>query len=112
MTTPTDCSDPTAAISEPPPSDFEAGLRRIITYTGEKRYRRWIAYTAVFLVIYFTLAKLISWAIFLLFGLRLSSISIFSHSFAFGIALQALDFIPLAITVLIFLKLRKIYRTR
>ena len=112
MTIPLYGSDPTAAIPEPPPSDFETGLRRIITYTGEKRYRRWIAYTAVFLVIYFALARLISWAISLLYGLGISSISIFSDSFTFGIALQALDFIPLAITVLIFLKLRKIYRTR
>ena len=109
MTTPTDCSDPTAAISEPPPSDFEAGLRRIITYTGEKRHRRWVAYTVVFLTIYFALAKLIFWLISLLYALAIPQSNIFGP-FTFGMVLQALDLIPLAITLPIFLRLRRIYR--
>ena len=67
MTTPTDCSDPTAAISEPPPSDFEAGLLRILAYLSEKPYRRWIAYALIFSIIYAALATVLSYSFTFLF---------------------------------------------
>ena len=91
-------------------TEFEAGLRRILAYTGDKRHRRWIAYTVVFFVIYFSLARLFSWVISLLYGLAILPNSIFPNSFTFVIALQALHFIPLAITLPVFLKLRRIYK--
>ena len=113
MTTSTDCSDPTAAISEPPPSDFEAGLLRILAYLSEKPYRRWIAYALIFSIIYAALATVLSYSFTFLFP-PFSSLGISFPNMAAALVFYgyASRLVPLAITVLILLKLRKIYSTR
>ncbi len=113
MTTPSDDSDPPVINPQSPTreaAECEAGLRRVLAYICEKRYRRWSAYAMTFLVIYASLAKLVSWLITLLFALAIPPRAIFLDPFKFGIALQALDFIPLLITLLIFIGLHRIYK--
>ena len=113
MTTPPADSDSTAADSEPSPSDFEAGLLRILAYLSEKPHRRWIAYALIFSIIYAALATVLSYSFTFLFP-PFSSLGISFPNMAAALVFYgyASRLVPLAITVLIFLKLRKIYRTR
>ncbi len=55
MTTSSEDSNSPAANPQLPISEAaecEAGLRRVLTYICEKRYRRWSAFAGVFLLIY------------------------------------------------------------
>ncbi len=114
MTTPSDDSDPPVANPQLPTREAvecEAGLRRVLAYLSEKRYRKWIAYVMIFSIIYAALATVLNYSFSLLFPPFFS----FGKSFPSMAALvfygYASRLVPLAITVLIFLKLRRIYRS-
>lgn len=105
-----DCLDTISQSLTREAAECEVGLRRILAYICAKNHRRWIAYGIVLLVIYTALAKLLSWLITLLFTLGIPAFNIFPTPVMLGIALQALDFVPLLIALLLLLKLHRIAR--
>lgn len=114
MTTPSDHSDPTVANPRSPTREAvecEAGLRRVLAYICARRHRRWIAYVMIFSIIYAALATVLNYSFSLLFPPFFS----FGKSFLSMAALvfygYASRLVPLAITVLIFLKLHRIYKS-
>ena len=110
MTTPSDDSDSMDSNSESPQSDFEAGFQRILAYLSEKRYRRWIAYVMVFVVIYSSFVTLFGYIGSFLIPPLLSPDASFPSLAALKLWAYAMRIIPLPITLLIFLKLRTVYR--
>lgn len=111
MTTSTDDSDSKDAASESTQSDFEAGFQRILAYLSEKHYRRWIVYAMIFSIIYAALATALNYSFSLLFPPFFSFGKSFPSMEAVVFYGYASRFVPLVITVLIFLKLRQIYRS-
>ena len=110
MTTSTDDSDSKDATSESPQSNFEAGFQRILAYLSKKRYRRWSAYLITFLIIYAALATALNYSFSLLFPPFFSFDKSFPSMAAIVIYGYASRIVPLAITLLIFMKLRTIYK--
>ena len=115
MTTPSADSNDQNLEAKPPQSESakcEADLRRVLAYLSEKPYRRWIAYALIFSIIYAALATVLSYSLTLLFP-PFSPLGISFPNWAMLVFYgYASRLVPLAITVLIFLKLRKIYSTR
>lgn len=94
--------------------ECEARLRHVLAYIGEKRRRRWIAFTTVFLLIYYVCVIPFDFVYSLAFGaLRLAGIGptdVFSPG-TFGLVLLFATFLPpIIITLVIFSRLRRIYR--
>ena len=92
-------------------AECEAGLRRLLAYICEKRYRRWIAYAMIFSIIYAALATVFNYSFSLLFPPFFSFGKSFPSMAAIVFYGYASRLVPLAITVLIFLKLRRIYKS-
>ena len=112
MTTSSDGSDSKDSTCKTPHSDFEAGFQRILAYLSEKRYRRWVAYVLIFAIIYAALATVLNYSFSLLLPPFFSSSKSFPSMAALVFYGYASRLVPLAITLLIFLKLHKIYKTR
>ena len=108
-------SDSQATASESCEShctEFEAGLRRILAYINEKRYRRWIANVLAFVLVFALFERLIFLVFNLITTFFISPEDIFPNFAAYGQALYAIRLIPLAITVVIFSRLSKNFRIR
>jgi len=95
--------------------DCEARLRYVLAYIGEKRYRRWTASTAIFLLIFY-ISEIPFGFLYSFFALDVSRLTgigpndIFSPVIL-GLVLLATTFIPpLTITLVIFSRLSRIYR--
>ena len=113
-TSPADSNSPDTISRSPhrEAAQSEAGLRRVLAYLSEKPYRRWIAYALIFSIIYAALATVLSYSLTLLFP-PFSPLGIsFPNRAMLVFYGYASRLVPLAITVLILLKLRKIYSTR
>ena len=91
-------------------TDFEAGFQRILAYIGGKRHRRWFAYVMMFMIIYSAIATVISYSSTFLFPPLFSLGKSFPNMAALVFYGYAIRLVPLAITVLIFLKLHRIYK--
>ncbi|MCY3544272.1 MAG: hypothetical protein OXH22_09550 [Chloroflexi bacterium] len=94
--------------------ECEARLRHVLAYISEKRHRRWIASTAIILLIYYVCGIPFDFLYSLAFdALRLAGIGptdIFSPG-TFGLVLLFMTFLPpIIITLVIFSRLRRIYR--
>ena len=96
-------------------AECEAGLRRVLTYICEKRYRRLIAFAAVFLLIYSVVGIPLSILTSLASGILIGFIHSRNASIGadmFGLIIALTNFMPsLIVTILIFMRLRKIYKT-
>ena len=113
MTTPPADSDSPDTIPQSPTreaDECEAGLRRVLAYLSEKRYRRWIVYVMIFSIIYAALATVFNYSFSILFAPFFSLGKSFPSMAAVIFYGYASRLVPLAITVLIFLKLRQIYK--
>ena len=110
MTACTDNSDSKDANSASPQTDFEAGFQHILAYLSKKRYRRWIVYVMIFSIIYAALATVLNYSFSLLFPPFFSLNKSFPSMTAIVFYGYASRIVPLAITLLIFLKLRAIYK--
>lgn len=94
--------------------ECEARLRHVLVYIGEKRHRRWIASTAVFLLIYYICGIPFDFLYSLAFdALGLAGIGptdIFSPG-TFGLVLLFATFLPpVIITFVVFSRLRRTYK--
>ena len=117
MTTPPADSDSADTIPRSPTrqaAEFEAGLRRVLAYICARRHRRLIAFTGVFLLIYSAVripVSLVSPTAFGLFFVSLSSGDSPISPELLSMMLSLATIIPsLAITLLIFMRLRHIYK--
>ena len=95
-------------------AECEARLRHVLAYISEKRRRRWTAYAATFLLIYYVCGIPFNFLYSFLFdALELAGIGptdVFSPD-VFGLVLLATTFIPpVIITLVIFSRLRRVYR--
>lgn len=95
-------------------AECEARLRHVLAYISEKRYRVWTASAAAFLLIYYVSQVPFNFLYSFAFNaLGLAGIGpndVFSASI-FGLVLLTTTFLPpLIITLLIFSRLRRIYR--
>ena len=115
-TTPAD-SDATDAVAQSPTREAEqceAGLRRVLSYICARRHRRLIAFTGVFLLIHSVAEIPVSLVSPVVSGLVITYIH--SKGIIIGPEMYAIFFsitqiIPsLAITLLIFMRLRQIYK--
>ena len=93
----------------------KARMRLVLAYIGEKRYRRWTASAAAFLLIYYVsqvpFSFLYSFAFDVLALAGISYSDVFSTPATLGLVLLATTFIPpVIITLAIFSRLRRIYR--
>ena len=95
---------------------YDTGLRRVLEYLCEKRYRRWIASAVLFLLVFSVLEFPSRFTVALLLSL-VSAVGWFDIDevfTSFRMSLLAFHIIrlipPLTITLLIFWRLRKIYR--
>ena len=109
-----DSMDSVSQLHQSECAECEARLRHVLAYISEKRYRRWIASTAVFLLIYYICGIPFDFLYSLVFDiLELAGIGpndIFSPV-TFGLVLLATTALPpIAITILIFSRLRRTYR--
>ena len=99
-------------------AECEAGLRRILAYICEKRYRRWIAAAILFLGLFTAIQvpfSVGSWFFFVASALAsyFNLYGIFPDPALFGLSLSALTLLlPLIITTIIFIWLVRIYNTR
>ena len=117
MSSTTDGLDSMDRTQQPPPTEgaeCEARLRHVLAYISEKRSRRWIAFTAVFLLIHhisgIPFGFLYSFTFDVLEVAGIGYIDIFSPGI-FGLTLLTTTFLPpLIITLFIFSRLRRIYR--
>ena len=116
----TGCLDRIDSVDSAPQSlqsecaECEARLRHVLAYIIEKRRRRWIASAAVFLLILsisgIPFSYLYSFTFDVLGLANIGPNELFSPA-TFGLVLLATTSIPpLTITLLIFSRLRKIYR--
>ena len=91
----------------------EAGLRRVLAYICAQRHRRLIAFTAVFLLIYSVTRIPISIVSSAVFGLLIAFVNskdITVPPELWDLLLSLMTIIPsLIVTLLIFMRLRKIY---
>ena len=95
-------------------AECEAGLRRVLAYICGRRYRRLIAFIAVFLLIYSAVRIPVSLVAPTAFGLFVVSLSSGDSPISpelLSMMLSLATIIPsLAITLLIFMRLRHIYK--
>ena len=117
MTTPPADSDSTDAFSRPPTREAaqcEAGLRRVLAYICARRHRRLITFIAVFLLIYSAVRIPVSLVAPTAFGLLFVSLSSDDSPTSpelLSMMLSLATIIPsLVITLLIFTRLRHIYK--
>ena len=117
MTTPpadSDSADTSLRSPTVQAAECEAGLRRVLAYICARRYRRLIAFTGVFLLIHSVARIPVSLVSPLLSGLVITYIH--SKGIIIGPEMYTIFFsitqiIPsLAITLLIFMRLRQIYK--
>ena len=118
-TAPTDPDSP-AAIPQSPTrkaAECEAGLRRVLAYICARRYRRLFAAAVVFLLLFQAISALtsipLSFVIPLLPILGGESLieTIYGNPLILGLWTLGINLLlPLIITVLIFSRLRRIYR--
>ena len=117
MTTPLEGSDATDAVAQSPTREAEqceAGLRRVVAYICGRRHRRVIAGIVVFLLIYSAVRIPVSLVAPTAFGLFV--VSLYSSDSPISpellsMILSLATIIPsLAITILIFTRLRHIYK--
>ena len=91
----------------------EAGLRRVLAYICAQRHRRLIAFTAVFLIIFSVTRIPISIVSSAVFGLLIAFVNskdITVPPELWDLLLSLMTIIPsLIVTLLIFMRLRKIY---
>ena len=116
MTTPpTDSDSPDTNPRSPTieAAQSEAGLRRVLAYICAQRHRRLIAFTAVFLLIYSVTRIPISIVSSAVFGLLIAFVNskdITVPPELWDLLLSLMTIIPsLIVTLLIFMRLRKIY---
>ena len=121
MTTPPTDSDSPDTISRSPHREAiqsEAGLRRVLAYLCERRYRRRIVFAIAFIVLYFAIETLFSTLFLLLVTLAdavgwFDFYDIFSSLTTINFVLSGIRLVPpIGIALLIFMRLSKIYRTR
>ena len=121
MTTSTDYSDDqgsSSTSSQIELTEFEAGLRRVLAYLCERRYRRRIVFAIAFIVLYFAIETLFSTLFLLLVTLAdavgwFDFYDIFSSLTTINFVLSGIRLVPpIGIALLIFMRLSKIYRTR
>ena len=112
----TDGPESTDSTRQLPPTEgaeCEARLRHILAYISEKRHRRWTAFTAVFLLIHHVsgipFSFLYSFAFDVLEIVGIGPTDIFSPG-TLGLVLFTTSLPSLIITIVIFLRLRKVYR--
>ncbi len=117
MTTPPTDSDSPDTISRSPHREAiqsEAGLRRVLAYICAQRHRRLIAFAAVFLLIYSVTRIPISIVSSAVFGLLIAFVNskdITVPPELWDLLLSLMTIIPsLIVTLLIFMRLRKIYK--
>ena len=120
MNTPSANSAPNGLESKPTQSECaecEAGLRRVLTYICEKRYRRLFAGIVVFLLLFQAIGGLTSLPLSFVVPLLpiLFGESLFETIYGSPATLGLWSFVvnllvPLIITVIIFSRLRRIYR--
>ena len=95
-------------------AECEARLRHVLAYITEKRRRRWTASAAVFLLIYYVSSipfdSFYSLAFDVLALADIGPTDIFSPEMLGLVILTTTFLLPLVITLLIFSRLRKIYR--
>ena len=109
-----DSMDPAPPSPQSESAECEARLRYVLAYISEKRRRRWTAYAATFLLIYYVCGIPFNFLYSFLFdALELAGIGpteVFSPN-VFGLVLLTTTFLPpLIIALLIFSRLRKRYR--
>lgn len=121
MTNPSEDPNSPATTPQLPTSEAaecEEGLRRVLAYICEKRYRRWIAAAIVFLCMFTAIQALFSvgsWLFFVASALAsyFNSYGIFPEPVLLGLSLSVLTWLlPLIITTTVFIRLVKIYNTR
>ena len=120
MTTPTVDTDPSVANPQSPTREAvecEAGLRRVLAYICARRHRRLIAGIAVFMVLFQVIGSLTSIPLALftpllpLFGEGELFNVIYGEPLVIGLWVLVTNLLlPLTITLLIFARLRRIYR--
>lgn len=116
MTTPPTDRESPATIPQSPTreaAECEAGLRRVLAYICARRYRRLIAFAAIFLLIYAIVSIPLSFLSATAYGLLFPVI--YDEDIPIGVEvyrliLSMMRIMPsLIITLLIFLQLRKTY---
>lgn len=99
-------------------AECEAGLRRVLAYICEKRYRRWIAAAVLFLAMFTAIQvpfSVGSWLFIVASTLAsyLNLYGIFPEPVLLGLSLSVLTWLlPLIVTTVIFAWLVRIYNTR
>ena len=121
MTTPSASSNDQKLEAKPKrneaAAECEAGLRRVLAYICAQRHRRLIAFTAVFLLLFSVVQMPVSILVSILYPIVFAALGkfapndIFSSPTIFGLVSAMVNLIlPLIITLLIFMQIRKIYR--
>ena len=114
----TDGPESTDSTRQLPPTEgaeCEARLRHILAYISEKRHRRWTAFTALFLLIFHLAGIPFNILIeYILDALELAGLGVgdvFGSPDMFGLVLLVTTLLmPLIITLLIFSRLRRVYK--
>ena len=119
MTTSPTESDSPAAVPQSPTrqaAECEAGLRRVLVYICEERYRRWSAFALVFLVIYAIFEMIISNMFSFLVVLPAATgwydlLEVIPNSRSLGVILFLAKFpLPIVLTLVVFIRISQIYR--
>ena len=118
-TSPADSDSPATASPSPTrqATECEAGLRRVLAYICARRHRRFIAGAVVFLSLFLAIGyvisipfKLFTPLIALLFGEDIFQ-TIYGEPVIIGLWASVTDLLlPLVVTLIIFRKLRRMYR--
>ena len=118
-TSSTDSDSPDAASQSPTrqAAESEAGLRRVLAYICARRRRRLFAGAIVFLLLFLAIDVLISFPLTLLnslvpvfVGYDLFFKTIYGSPVILGLWTLATYLLPLIITLVIFSRLRRVYR--
>ena len=119
MTTPSADSDSPDNIPRSPTREAvecEAGLRRVLAYICARRHRRWITFAMVFLVIYAVFDMLVGTVNIIIIVLPATlgwydvPNLIEGHTSLSLVLFLARLPLPIALTIVIFVRMRRIYR--
>ncbi|MXY47482.1 MAG: hypothetical protein F4Y44_11005 [Chloroflexi bacterium] len=118
MTTPSTYPDDNPQSPRHDAAECEEGLRRVLAYICEKRYRRWIAAAILFMSTFISIQapfSVGSWLFFVASALAsyFNLYSILPEPILLGLSLSVLTWLlPLIITIVIFVWLFRIYKAR
>ena len=114
----TDSDSPDSCPNSPTrqAAECEAGLRRVLAYIGARRHRRWSAFALVFLVVYAIFEMIVSNLFSFLVVLPAAVgwydlLEVIPNSRSLGVIFFLAKFpLPILLTLVVLMRMNKIYR--